>query len=136
MGLKSAVSAAGRWLWNTVKSVAKKGQTELLDDVKAIAMVVVEDVANSDVNGDGRVSAALEVVDAAKALGLKWGNKLLADGQNEAYNYLESLQDHDFKRYLSLARVSVQVAKRFGLDKTPTTHILLGVIQAVLGEAE
>lgn len=136
MGLKSAVSAAGRWLWNTIKSVAKKGQSEILDDVKAIAYVVVEDVTNTDVNGDGRVAAAVEVIDAARELGLKWGNKLLADGQNEAYNYLNSLHDHDFKRYLALARTSLAVARKFGLDKTPTTHILLGVIQAVLGEAD
>jgi hypothetical protein len=136
MGFKSAVSGVGKWLWSFVKKTAKVSQEAILEDIKQMAYVVVEDVGNLDLNGDGKVSAAMEVLDLAKASGQKWGRKLLEDGQTEAYNYLQVLKDGDFKRYLALGRISVQVAKKFGLDKTPTTHVILGIIQAVLGDED
>ena len=136
MGFKSTISKAGSWLWSFVKTSAKKSEQEILDDLKSLAYPIVEAVGHVDLNGDDKIASSLEIIDAAKKVGLKWARILLVDGETEGYNYLQSLRGGDFRRYLALARISVEAIKKFGFDKTPTTHIILGIVQAILGSED
>ncbi|MEW6736485.1 MAG: hypothetical protein AB1489_34660, partial [Acidobacteriota bacterium] len=75
--------AFGRWLGNGFKKIAEEKQEELFDSFKELAIPIAESVTKIDLNLDGRVSAAGEIVKVVEKTGMLLGTELAKRGRND-----------------------------------------------------
>src|SRR5262249_40267315 len=138
MSFLRKVKSAGQWLYSKIVKPAAgadsdgDGTPDILEDALALAKQIVEPIGKVDLDGDGRVATVQEIVRAAETTGVKWGKKLLAQGEDSAHASLWNYQDGDLKRYLALARLTLSLIQKYGVPLLPATPVLNGVIEAAL----
>lgn len=101
-----------KWLWSKVGQEDPATGKTFLQEITEVAKPVVEDLLDKDLDGDGRISAYGEALDAATRYGLPHLKRILA-GINP------SLVDPDeLKRLLAIARLiplAKPILERFGV---------------------
>lgn len=132
MGFKNFVGGLGKWLFGKAKNFFDRNQYEIVADLEILAKSAVLAVPKL-LSPESRAAAVTEILTAAKNTGLEWGQKLLVDGEDNIKDaLLNYYTESDLKRYLGLAKLTTLLLQRTSLDKIPSTHTLLGLVQAAL----
>ena len=141
MGIISAFKWFGRKIFNGIKFAVRlaipkndKERDDFFNSLKEIAVPIIENVGRFDLNGDGRIAAANEIITALEKNGLIYGKSLFEKGRSAAYNALtQHIPTSDLRRYLAAARIVTAVA-----DKLPilpvqlVSRVVNGLIESVL----
>lgn len=132
MGFKSFVGGLGKWLFGRAKNFFDRNREDILKDLETIAKLAVTSVPKL-LSFSDRQAAVAEILGVAKSTGTEWGTKLLAYTEGDIKVALtEHYTESDLKRYLGLARLTTSLLEKTSLDKLPSTHTLLGLVQAAL----
>jgi len=135
MSVWSKVKGVGAWIFNSLKSIIVDNPGESLESLKQIAIPIVEDIAKIDLNGDGRIATAKEIVDAAERIGGDFGKKLLERGKFDTFTALSKYySENDLKRILALVRFAMAIINRVGINYLPRNRVLFGIIEVVVNE--
>ena len=136
MSFKSILSGLGKWLFSRAKDFFDRNRDEIIGDLEVLAKTAVLSVPKL-INAGDRKAAVDEILRVAQATGVEWGQKLLANTEGDIKIALtEYYTESDLKRYLGLARLTASLLSKTTLDKIPSTHVLLGLIQAALMDLE
>ena len=107
----------GEWVLSGIKKIMGSKEIGFLEEMEKIAIPIIELVSKTDLNGDGRISAASEIIAIAKTSGLMFGKELLALGEEEAIKLLsEKYMLSDFKKWFATAKIVQAVIDKFGLN--------------------
>lgn len=132
MGFKSFVGGLGKWLFGKAKNFFDRNREDILKDLENLAKTAVLSVPKLISLAD-RQTAVDEIIRVARGTGTEWGSKLLTYAEGDIRTALsEHYTESDLKRYLGLARLTTSLLEKTSLDKLPSTHTLLGLVQAAL----
>lgn len=124
----------GSWISSGIKKIFGSREIGFLDEMEKIAIPIAEAVTHYDLNGDGKIMAAKEILEIAKSSGAVWGKELLELGEAEMIEKLSThYLDADLKKWLGRARIVQAVIKQFGLNSfIEKNRIVDFIIQKVL----
>lgn len=104
-------------IWSKLTGKGPDGTT-ILDSLFAIAQRCVEPLVGKDLDGDGRIAAWQEVVQAAEKYGLKHLQSLTGS------TVFANLDTKELLRWLAIARTAASIAAVAGAGSVPQFRVI------------
>lgn len=117
------------WFKSLLKNIWKRiigddaNGKNILEELTDLAIPAVEALLRADLNGDNRVAAREEILEAAEQLGLRRLIRILDP------SVFEGLDISDLKRYLAIARTAKSIAASLGADSVPIFRVLSLIVE-------
>ena len=118
------------WFKSLLKNIWKRiiGDDEngknIFEELIELAIPTIEALLRADLNGDNKIAARAEILEAAEQLGLKRLMRVLDP------TVFEGLDISDLKRYLAIARTAKSIAASLGADSVPMFRVLSLIVEA------
>jgi hypothetical protein len=130
----SAFKRAGVYVVGKFKSVIDHSDQKVFEQLLEIAVPVAEVVSRKDLDGNGRVSSAVEIVSAVEKTGLLLGKELAKLGRADLIRKIsEHYSENDIKRYLAASKVIIRFIGLYGPSLLPKqTRLINQVVEIAL----
>lgn len=129
MSVASVFKKIAEYLKNSFFSLFSGQEAKILNDIKRLAIPALEAAARLDLNGDGRISAATEIVSTAQSLGLEWGKVWINKTKEEGVEALaKHYTDGDLMRWYASTKLIKAVILKYGKEVIPQNNRILNAI--------
>lgn len=130
------LTTPAKWVWAQLSRFARSNEAEVLEAAALAARRIVPEIAEMltrrDLDGDGRIGAIDEILQASEEFA-PLARRFSGDAGRAL---LALLPSQDLAHWLATARVYASLTATLGLDRLPRYRVLMGVLSAVLSEVE